>query len=332
LSRADPLTYEPQLGRALYERCMAMTAARSVQSYMELLDEGIALHRKLAYRQPISVPQLGIMLCWMGYAQYTAGRHEQARPFLEEGLGLIRALAREQVDLFDPKLAHALALTSFALQRAGDHRGALSTARESVAIWRQLTDLEPSAHDSELSGALHTLCFALQAAGKAKETSRYAEESVAISRQLLARDPSASNARLLANGLDLKAVALVNHNRLEDALTVQQEAVRHYQEAGRERRKRGSANYASSLLNATKLLSMLERPGEAKAYAQRSATECVRRTRDAESPTELAAVASELAGLMNDLGMTWMSETFVKAMNQRLSGQPRGLARLFRRR
>lgn len=87
LAKADPATYEPELGLALYTLCMELkgTAGPITTSYLDLVEEGIALHRRMLRRNPSSVPQLGLMLCWLGFAQYRLGWNTKARDLIEEG-------------------------------------------------------------------------------------------------------------------------------------------------------------------------------------------------------------------------------------------------------
>ncbi|MCW6003527.1 tetratricopeptide repeat protein [Micromonospora sp. CPCC 205371] len=331
LAKVSPATYEPELGLALYDLCMVLHGAPGpiTNSYLDLLEEGIALHRRLLRRSPSSLPQLGIMLCWLGFAKHRLGWKTEAREVMEEGVGLIRRMANAQSDLYETQLALALGLASVTLGDVGDHRAAVSAARESVAMWRQLVDEQPWQHDHYLATTLHTLCFALQSAGRGDEASAYAEESVTIARRLRARDPGAANARLLANGLDLQVAALAHRERWQDALPVAEEAVRCYQEARRGGDHPNSLNEAGALNNLSKIMWQLGRQSDAKMYADKAFLECLKRVRDAEGLAELAGLASDIAGMLTSLGMTRRANLLVRFANQRLHPQPpRGLGKL----
>ncbi len=334
LAKADPATYQPELGLALCTLCGELngTAGPVFTSYIDLLEEGIALHRRLLRRNPSSVPQLGLMLCWLGVAQFRLGWNAKARDLMEEGVGVIRRMAHDRYDLWEPQLATALALVSAMLGKTGDHSSALSAARESVAIWRQLAEEYPGKHDYYLALALHTLCFVLQDAGRHDETLAPAEESVRITRRLRARGSGAAYARLLANGLDLQVAALGHRERWQDALPVAEEAVHSYQEARRNGDRRNSLTYATSLNNLSKIFSLLGRETEAKTYANMAFTECAKRTRDTDNLADLSIVASDIAGVMTSLGMTWNAKMLIKAVNLRLNPpQPGRLGKLIAR-
>ncbi|RVX42665.1 hypothetical protein EDD27_5303 [Nonomuraea polychroma] len=333
LARADPDTYEPELALALYTLCMELKdiGGPITTSYLELLEEGIALHRRLLGRNPSSIPQLGLMLCWLGFAQYNLGWNAKAQDFLEEGLGLIRSMARAEPDVYESQLAHALDLTSFTLSRVGDHSAALSAARESLAIWRQLAEEQPGEHDYYLAGALHTVCFALRDAERHEEILAPAEESVTIARRLRARGSEGARARLLANSLDLKATALANLERPADALPVMEEAVLSYKEAHRYGHMPDSLNYAIALNNLSKLHMLLGRTPEAKDHAERAFAEFVTRIRRTDALADLPELASDIVEQLMSLGMTWRAKMLARLVNQRLNPQSNGLGKLIAR-
>jgi len=333
LAAADPVTYEPELGAALYTRCHELHRARGpvTATGLALLEEGIALHRRLLRRNPTSLPQLALMLCWLGDAQSRLGMDAKARELMEEGVGLIRRLAHEQRDVYEDQLARALALVSHTLSRTGEHDAAVSAARESVAIWRDRVAERPGPHDTDLVAALHMLCFALTDAGREDETLAPAQESVTIARRLRAGPSGVGSARLLANGLDLQMAALANGGRRQEAVAVAEEAVHSYREAGRNGDRARSLNYLGALHNLIKLQLQLERKREARPYADLAVLECLKRIRDTDDLAELSRVVSEFAGTILDLGMSWQSGALVKRANQRLNPQPRGLGKLIAR-
>ncbi|MEV0203753.1 hypothetical protein AB0H97_00980 [Streptomyces sp. NPDC050788] len=332
LAKADPGTYEPELALALYALCQELrdTQAFVTAAFLERCDEAIALHRRLLGTNPASYPQLGILLGWRGFAEYRRGGHQQAVAFLEESVSLLRVVVRRiPGGKFDRQLPRALALLAYALQEVQDHAAALSAARECVSMWRELDSEPPYDVDGGLVGALHTLCQALQGAGRQRDTLGPAEESVAISRVRLAANPGLDEERLLANGLDLQVAALVAHERWEEARAPALEAVRLYAHVHRRGDHRGSVNYASARVNYAILLHHAGQISDAKYEASMAGMELLRRARDASDPAGAARVASQLAGLMNDLGMKRRSANFVAKMNARLQPRPRGRWRLF---
>lgn len=335
LARKDPFTYEPELGIAIYALCMELRDRPGpvTSSFIELCEEGIALHRRSQHTHPGSLLALGFMLGWLAIAQFSLGSSDKARVLIEESLALMRRLVREGRTEHRPDLCRTLSLTALALGRVGDHRGALNAAEEAVALRRQIVKEAPHVHDAELAGTLHTLCLVLQDAGQRQEMLAPAEESVRIMRRLRTEGAaSASDAGLLATGLDLVVAALDSHERWQDAVPVAEEAVTWHQQAQREGRQILTLGYATSLGNCSRMLANVGRRSDAKTYAQEAAIECIRRCRDTGSVADLSSASARIEGLLSEHGMTWYATLLRKSVARRLDPRPRGLRRFLGRR
>src|SRR4051812_39691585 len=210
---------------ALYLRCEAMHRSKAS---VGLLEEAVALHRRLMRRDPAAAPRLAVLLGWLGGAWSDAGEHERAREPVAEAVGLFRRLAREQPAVYESQLAIALCLQGIALDDAGDREGSVRACREALG---ELRHLELAELDPYLAAALRTLSAALLALGRGRETFPYVTEAVEVARRVRERDPSAENARLLGSSLNRQAAALVSAERWEEALPPAEESARWYAEA-----------------------------------------------------------------------------------------------------
>ncbi|MFF4529449.1 tetratricopeptide repeat protein [Streptomyces sp. NPDC001407] len=334
LSQRDPLTYEPKLGLAIYGLCQEVMNRPGpvTQAFIDVCEEGIALHRRLLHTDPASVPQLGFLLGWLGIAQLSLGWHDKARPLIEESLDLMRRLARQDSHAYEPSLCRALSVAAHALADSGDHRAALSAARESVARWRQLTEDIPGVHDADLALALHTLCLVLQSSDDQRGMLVPAEESVQITRRLHANGAAAaSTASLLATGLDLMVAALVADERWSDAAPVAEEAITWHRQVQKAGEGSISLSFATSLGNYSKVLGAIGRRSEAKLYASEAYLECLRRARDTNTAADLASAASDIGALLSEHGMKWSATVLRRTVAARLDLRSRGLRRFLRR-
>lgn len=334
LARRDPLTYEPELGLALYALCQTMMTrpAPVTQTFLDLCEEGIALHRRLLHTNRPSLPQLGILLGWLGHAQCSVGSYEKGRPLLEESVGLMQRLSRQDPKGYEPNVCRVLSLAGHALAESGNRRAALDAAGDAVARWRRLTEKLPGVHDVDLALALHALCFVLQSTGDQRAMLAPAEESVSVMRRLHAGSAaSGSTAALLAGGLDLVAAALVAHQRWSDAAPVAEEAIALRKQAQKYGERSRSLSLATSLGNYSKILGQTGRRSEAKLYASDAYAECVRRVFDTNDLAGLASAAADIGALISEHGMKWSAILLRRAVAKRLQPRPQRLRGFLRR-
>ncbi|OON79613.1 hypothetical protein [Streptomyces tsukubensis] len=333
LARRDPLAYENDFGLALYALCQETRKRPGpiTQTFIDLCEEGIALHRRLLHTNPASRPQLTTLLVWLGVAQHSLGHHGKARPLFAESLDLARGSARRDPHLYEPELCRALALASFALSSSGDHHEALRAADDAVSRWRRLAAEQPDIHDAELAVALHTRCFAHQSAGNQQKMLEPAEESVRIVRRLHSTGTPSALASEMATGLDLVTAALLADDRWSEALPVAQESITWHGTKQNAEQGGRSLGLASSLGVYSMLLDKTGHRSEAKHYAQEAYVECLRRIRDTDAVADLAPVADQIGALLSGHGMKWSASMLRKGVAARLDTRRRGLRRFLRR-
>jgi tetratricopeptide (TPR) repeat protein len=318
----------PDLGWAIYSYCLELRNHQSpvTVAYLEILEEGIGVLRRLQRRDQGFIGALGLMLGWQGYALHQLGRAEQSRESLVEGTALLRQGARQRVgtqhyELYETQLALALGLSAYALNDAGEHQAALSAAREALGIWRTRASEQPGQHDRSVVRALDTVGYLLSLRRRFEEAWGPAEEAVAVARRIYAAEPGGDNARLVANALDRLAELHANSGQWPEALPLLEESIGFYRVAGRRGTFKYSLTHASALNNAAKAYLELGQRDRAQARVQSAAMRCAlcaRRTADVAS---LQTVAQDIINVLGEVGLHNLARTLAKGVNRRLSGK-----------
>lgn len=326
----------PDLGWAIYAYCLELRNHQHpvTVAYLEILEEGIGVLRRLQRRDQGFIGALGLMLGWQGYAQHQLGRAEQSRESLVEGTALLRQGARQRIgtqhyELYETQLALALGLSAYALSAAGEHQAALSTAREALGIWRTRAAEQSGQHDHTMVNALDTVCYLLSLRRQFEEAWGPAEEAVAIARRIYTAEPGGDNARLTANALNRLAEVHANSGRWSEALPLLEESISLYRVAGGRGTFKYSLTHAGALNNAAKAYLELGQRDKARSLVQSAAMRCAlcaRRTADVAS---LQAVAQDIINVLGEVGLDNLARTLAKGVNRRLSGKASALDKLF---
>lgn len=318
----------PELGWAIYAYCLELRNHQDplTNAYLEILEEGIGLLRRLQRRDQGFIGALGLMLGWQGHAQLQLGRTEQSRESLVEGTALLRQGARQRIgtqhyELYETQLARALGLSAFALSAAGEHQAALSSAREALGIWRTRAAEQPGQHDHSVFRALDTVGYLLSLRRRFEDAWGYAEEALAIARRIYAAEPDRDNTRLVANALDRLAALHANSGQWEEALPLLEESVSLYGEAGRRGPFKYSLTHASALNNAAKAYLELGQRDRAQARAQSAAMRCALSARRAADVASLQTVAQDIVNVLGEVGLDNLARTLAKVVNRRLTGK-----------
>ncbi|OLF11343.1 hypothetical protein BU204_30480 [Actinophytocola xanthii] len=324
------------MGWAIYAYCFELRNHQDpvTSAYLEILEEGIGVLRRLQRRDQSFIGALGLMLGWQGYALHQLGRAEQSRESLVEGTALLRQGARQRVgtqqyELYETQLALALGLSAYALSAAGEHQAALSSAREALGIWRTRAAEQPGQHDRTVVQALDTVCYLLSLRRQFEDAWGPAEEAVAIARRIYTAEPSGDNARLLANALDRLTELLANSSRWSEALPLLEESISLYRVAGRRGTFKYSLTHATALNNAAKAYLQLGQRAQAVSRVQSAAVRCALCARRTADVATLQTVAQDIINVLGEVGLDNMARTLAKGVNRRLSGKASALSKLF---
>ncbi|KAF7965034.1 hypothetical protein HWV62_863 [Athelia sp. TMB] len=224
-----------------------------------------------------------------------ASRMEESLLATEEGVILLRILARERPAMYNADLAMSLSNFSNRLSALGRAQEALSAAEEAVNLYRPLAAERPAAYNANLASFLNTLSVHLSALGRAQEALSAVEEAVNLRRALAAERPAVYNAHL-ATDLNNFSIHLLALGRAQEALSAGEEAVDLYRARAAERPAAYNADLATSLNALSLCLSSLGRVQEAFLAVEESVN--LHRALAAERP---AAYNADLAHSLTSL-------------------------------
>ncbi|KAF7971885.1 hypothetical protein HWV62_19497 [Athelia sp. TMB] len=227
----------------------------------------------------------------LGYA----GRLEESLLAAEEGVTLLRTLAREWPAMYSGALAGCLSNLAARLSNLGRAQDALFAAEEAVRLYRSLAAEQPAAHNAALATSLSNLSNRLSNLGRAQEALSAVEEAVNLRRALAAEWPAAHNADL-AMSLNNLSSRLSDLGRAREALAAVEEAVNLRRALAAERPAAYNADLATSLNNFSNCLSDLGRVREALSPAEEAVN--LHRALAVERP---AAYSADLAMSLNNL-------------------------------
>lgn len=221
----NPASFRPQLVRALHTLGSVLAGA---QRYTEALAadlEAVVLRRRLVEDDAVAhEPGLAKSLDNLTADLLDLGRPAEAVLVAQEAVGVQRRLVDRIPDTHHRGLADALYRLSNALAQAERYADALDPAREAVEVYRVLADRDPGNFQANLASAHNALANRLS---KLNLWSASVGESQAAVRLLKACPVVSTDERdQLAATLGNLAVTLLNLERVAEAVSVAEEAVR----------------------------------------------------------------------------------------------------------
>jgi len=152
------------------------------------------------------------------------GQLEEALEAAREDVALMRDLARDQPNAFNPDLARSLNNLSNPLSDLGHREEALEAMWECVPLYRDLVRDWPNAFNLDLARSLNNFSICLSDLGHREEALQAAQECVALYRNLAQDRPNTFRPEL-ARSLNNFSIHLADLGHWEEALEAVRECV-----------------------------------------------------------------------------------------------------------
>ncbi|MFE1592884.1 tetratricopeptide repeat protein [Nocardia sp. NPDC058705] len=241
---------------------------------VEVSADEVRLARRLATRQPVTLPDLAAALDNHSTFLSEAGRDEDSIPGSIEAVEIYRSLAGGTADVADAEqvladLARALDNHGRRLKSVGQSAETAPLIKEAVEIFEGLAAREPATYLPDYALAQNNLGNALIRAGLQDEALVYTQRAVALYRDLARANPDAHLVGL-AMSLANHSHALAESEAHGLALDMQFEAVEIRRKLALDRPSAQLGDYAMSLNNLGMRLRDVRRHDDAVASGEES--------------------------------------------------------------